>query len=57
MAKLGSLPHDLQRKYEWQCLSCNLVFRNQAAGLKCTKCGGKLQKVNPKMIPEKTIGD
>ena len=58
MAKLGSLSSDMRRQYEWQCLSCNHVFKQQAAGLKCTKCGGSLQRIDQiEEVLELTMGD
>ena len=60
MAKLGSLPADMRRQYEWQCLnsSCRHVFKQQAAGLKCTKCGGTLKKIEQiENVLELTMGD
>jgi len=45
MTKLGSLPDAMKHQYEWQCRNCNTVFKHAGAGLKCTNCGGSLQKV------------
>jgi len=58
MERLGQLSPDLQRRYDWECSSCNHVFQNQGSGLKCPKCGGQLRKiVSPELVKEKTIGD
>jgi len=46
MPKVGSLPDSMKRRYEWQCKSCNLAFTDQAPGLRCTRCGGTLQRVH-----------